>query len=239
MIEFQRNQGLYLFIMLLVVVFVFSILSSLCYLSFNRQPCIDFPDGAVHDYGVVDEGEMISHGFMIKNVGGKPLQIKNVKTGCGCAGAKAETNQLQPGETSKITVSYKGRPTRHEEVLQIWLETNDPKKPITQLLLKCKIHLKVFWYPKTASIFCTQAGASVSREIRFLTNSTEKFELGEIRTSSERITACWAKDDEGIKCIIALNPDCPKGNWVDRVILQIAVGAHRSDIIIPVNLMIK
>jgi hypothetical protein len=75
--------------------------------------------------------------------------------------------------------------------------------------------------------------------VQFLTDSTEKFEIGEIITSSDRITASWDKNDKDIKCKISLNPTCPEGNWTDKVTIQTLVGTYKRSIEIPVYLMIQ
>ena len=227
-------------IFILIAIFSICCLLLLSTLRSKRPPSISFPNGMYYDCNVVEEGESIDHSFPFENRGGEPLQIKTIKTGCACTGAEAEKLLLEPGEASTITVSYVARPVQHMEILNVWLETNDPEKPISQLTLSCRVHLKVFWYPKSVSFYCRQdAISNHHKEIQFLTDSTEEFQLGQIITSSERIAASCARNDKGIQCAVTLDPKCPKGTWTDNITIQTLVGDYKRSIEIPVYLMIN
>jgi len=202
------------------------------------EPKIVFPKGKVFDFGVVDEGKLVKHSFVFENRGSRNLQIKNVKAGCGCTSTESEKFILPPGEHSKIDVSYKARPVQHREVLKVWVISNDPKKPVSELTMTGKVHLKVFWYPNSVSFYCKNCSNDQHKKVRFLTDSVEKLKVEDIRTSSERIIASWEKHDKGIECKISLTPNCPKGHWTERVTLQTIVGDYKRSIEIPVYLMI-
>jgi hypothetical protein len=205
-----------------------------------RTPEIAFPNGVFIDLGVVEEGEVVNHGVIFENNGKKPLKIVNGKTSCGCTGISFEKRVLAPGESSRINVSYTGRPIhRREETLKVWIESNDPKHPISVLTLVCKIHLKVFWYPRSISFYIQGDSGSQNKEIRFSTDNTDAFKVDKIVTSSDRIQASWEKDDKGGKCVVALAPRCPAGTWTDKVTINILVGDYERSITIPVYLMIK
>jgi len=222
-----------------VLVFV-SALSLLSYTIGKKcaAPCVSFPNGADNYYGIVREGEEISYDFLIKNEGGRSLLIRNIKTGCACTVAKAERLRLAAGESSKIRVSYKGRPVNKPDILQIWVETNDPRRPISTLLLRCDVHLRVFWRPRVVSIYASQGEQDVKREVIFSVDKTEKFDLGDIRITSDRMAGHWEANDDAVKCVITLNPDCPRGNWADKVTAELLFTGEKRDVVIPVNLMI-
>lgn len=75
--------------------------------------------------------------FELKNTGDKPLQILDVRTDCGCAKAIWESESIQPGKVSKISVTY------NAELLgtfqkYISVTTNAEEHPV-ELLIKGRV----------------------------------------------------------------------------------------------------
>jgi len=50
------------------------------------------------------EGKEVSHAFVIKNTGGKPLVIQNIKTSCGCTTADYP-KEIPPGGEGKVVIN--------------------------------------------------------------------------------------------------------------------------------------
>jgi len=63
-------------------------------------------DETVFDFGVIEEGEKISHVYTITNTGKEPLIIKNAKGSCGCTVPTYEKAPILPGESSEIKIRY-------------------------------------------------------------------------------------------------------------------------------------
>lgn len=77
--------------------------------------------------GTVDEGEAVSRDFTIKNTGDAPLEIKKVKTSCGCTVSSLEKDRLAPGETATLRVEYDtaGRPGKFRKKVTVF--SGDPE----------------------------------------------------------------------------------------------------------------
>lgn len=91
---------------------------------------------ASHDFGVVKYGEVVSHNFVVKNNGNKPLQITKLSTSCGCTSAKMadEDKIIPPGESREVQVSFD--PAVHKDdgdlgelTRIIYIKSNDPDNP--------------------------------------------------------------------------------------------------------------
>ena len=54
------------------------------------------------DFGKVKSSEKPKHEFVVTNVGSLPLEILEVKPGCGCTVLGTCDKQIQPGKTGKI-----------------------------------------------------------------------------------------------------------------------------------------
>jgi len=59
-----------------------------------------------HDYGEVPEGPLAETDFEFKNVGNKPITIKEAHGSCGCTVPKWPQEPVLPGKKGVIHVSY-------------------------------------------------------------------------------------------------------------------------------------
>ena len=85
------------------------------------QPKIEF-DKKTHEFGDVhEEGGKITARFTFKNVGTEPLELKNVKPGCGCTAANYTKTAVAPGETGFIDATYDpwGRPGQFNKNIKV------------------------------------------------------------------------------------------------------------------------
>ncbi len=60
----------------------------------------------VHDFGVIIQGERVSHTFVFKNVGRSNLIISSVVASCGCTVSKYDAQPIAPGKEGKIEVIF-------------------------------------------------------------------------------------------------------------------------------------
>ncbi len=81
-----------------------------------------------HDFGLIKEGEKVSHVFKFKNVGTEPLVIKNVKPACGCTTPDWTKDPVPPGGEGKIEVSFdsQGRTGIQNKSVEVFANT-DPE----------------------------------------------------------------------------------------------------------------
>ncbi len=64
-------------------------------------------DSTVHDFGKVDvRNGAVTCSFMVTNTGEAPLNIFAVTTTCGCTTAKWTREDIAPGESGRIDVTY-------------------------------------------------------------------------------------------------------------------------------------
>lgn len=92
----------------------------------------------LHDFGTVDEGEVVTHVFKFTNVGEGPLVIQNARGSCGCTVPNYSDKPVAPGETGEITVNFNtsGRPNAQSKTVTI-LANTEPAQ--TQLNIKAMV----------------------------------------------------------------------------------------------------
>jgi len=91
-----------------------------------------------HDFGTVDEGEVVTHVFKFTNVGEGPLVIQNARGSCGCTVPKYSDKPVKPGETGEITVNFNtnGRPNAQSKTVTLMANTEPPQ---TTLKIKAMV----------------------------------------------------------------------------------------------------
>lgn len=93
----------------------------------------------IHDFGDVKQGESVTTVFMISNSGGDILEIKDVRATCGCTAVKPDKNQLKPGESTKLEVTFNSKGRRGHQKKQVKVKTNDPDNQELVLTIKCNV----------------------------------------------------------------------------------------------------
>jgi len=82
------------------------------------------------------DGGPVSAEVVVTNGGDAPLRIIGVATSCGCTTADMSTDDLAPGESRTLTVTFD--PAFHPDVegpiiRVVYLQTSDPDVPETQI----------------------------------------------------------------------------------------------------------
>lgn len=91
------------------------------------QPEIKF-ENTTYDFGKIkEEGGKVTGKFIFTNVGNEPLELTNVRPGCGCTAANYSKGAIAPGEQGYIEATYNpyNRPGAFNKNIRV--TTNEPK----------------------------------------------------------------------------------------------------------------
>lgn len=94
----------------------------------GQYPVITFEKES-HNFGNVEEGEVVEHSFKFTNTGNKDLLITNAEASCGCTVPEWPKEPIKPGESAYMKVKFdsRGRPEGYtEKELYIQANTNPP-----------------------------------------------------------------------------------------------------------------
>lgn len=90
-----------------------------------------FVRGPSHDFGDVDEGAKLTHIFVVENRGSAPLRIKKVQPRIGCTVAKLARQEVAPGESVKVEVTFDTARRQGKQTKRIQILSDDPASPYT------------------------------------------------------------------------------------------------------------
>jgi hypothetical protein len=94
------------------------------------------------DFGIVNEGDIIEHKFILTNTGKSDLIIRKIRASCGCTTVAPDVNVLQPGKQTALSASFRTAGFSGRQSKSITVITNDPKQPNVVLRLSGTIQKK-------------------------------------------------------------------------------------------------
>jgi hypothetical protein len=127
----RKNKIIIILISIVVIVGAFLIFYNIQNKS-SRPPTISISEEE-WDFGKIKEDERPVHIFTIKNIGKEELIISRVRSSCGCAATLLSSDNIQPGKSTELKVTF--NPTGYNGLVKkdIYIESNDPQLPKTKI----------------------------------------------------------------------------------------------------------
>jgi hypothetical protein len=98
---------------------------------------------ALHDFGQVTQGQVVSTEIAMRNAGSGDLTIEAVSTSCGCTTAQIQPGVIPAGGEGKLIIRYdsgahpdSGRVRRH-----IYIASNDPAKKEVEVIITADVQV--------------------------------------------------------------------------------------------------
>lgn len=168
----------------------------------NAAPAGHAPKAIVetplYDFGTALEGKTVSHVFKIKNTGEGYLDIRGVKTSCGCTTGNPSKTHVAPGDESEISVAFDTRFQKGHQVRTIMAFTNDPDNPQATMTLQGVVKKQVEASPDQVNFATVRKGSEGTKEI--VINDlvgNGPFTVGPISNSNSAIMVTQEKRPDG------------------------------------------
>src|SRR5271168_3886753 len=153
----------------------------------------------LYDFGTALEGTMVNHVFKIKNNGQGYLEIRGVKTSCGCTTGTPSKSHVAPGDDSEISVAFDTRFQKGHQVRTIIAFTNDPNNPQVAMTMQGIIKKQVEAVPGEVAFGDVKRGFEGTREVLVndLNPARGQFSVGPISNSNDAIKVEQEKRPDG------------------------------------------
>jgi len=95
-------------------------------------PVVEFAE-LVHDFGSINEGDVVETTFKFKNTGKSELIITKIKGSCGCTvPSNWDRKPIMPGQESDFTVKFnsKGKPNKQQKTVTVTCNTNKGRETV-------------------------------------------------------------------------------------------------------------
>lgn len=98
-------------------------------------------DKEIHDFGQIDQGEIVETTVNIKNVGNNNLYIVDAHGSCGCTVPEVTKEAIKPGESAPINVKFDSN-GKSGKVTKTVMITCNTEKTVESFKIKASIKTK-------------------------------------------------------------------------------------------------
>jgi hypothetical protein len=189
----------------------------------------------VHDFGTVDSGPVVTHTFKLKNYGPDTIEIKSVKSACGCTAILASTPQLGPGEEGGVEVALDTYKLTGEQSKTITVKSSDPVRPELPMTLHGFVATDLRAAPARLYLGHLPAGAVVSQHFD-VKLARPDVQITAVTTESARFsleTTPLDPPEHGVRVRVTLLPTATTGTFDDRIVVA-STSERQPKITIPV-----
>jgi hypothetical protein len=99
----------------------------------------DVIDPREWDFGQVQQGEVLKHDFLFKNETADVLKINSIKTSCGCTASQADKQEILPGESTKISVTFDSHKYLGEVKQFVYVNTDNADLSVVRFIIKVQV----------------------------------------------------------------------------------------------------
>lgn len=196
----------------------------------DGKPRIESPQ-PVYNFGEVDNSQDIKHDFIIRNAGGAPLEIRDVKTSCGCTVAQPEKKLLHPGEETKIPATLKLQGKQGAQKRTITVFTNDPDTPAFKLDFEGTAVAAIAIEPPVLAFGMVEDDEPRSMTVSLRATKPDlRFAITDVQITSEDFTLERKTVEEGkhYELEVTLKGGLAPGNYSTRVTAQTDHPDHKN-----------
>jgi hypothetical protein len=151
----------------------------------SRYPKVQVMGDSTYDFSSVPPHASVSHDFKIINEGTAPLRLQAGDTSCKCTLSTVGTEWLEPGDSTKVTLTFNaGKKADYYRQYAI-IYTNDPDQHELELVVTGRVQA-ILASDQQELVFSDLSPSSVAkRELHLYSQVWDDFEIGTVKTGLE------------------------------------------------------
>jgi hypothetical protein len=114
------------------------------------------------DFGPLPEGVSVTHIFEVQNEGDETLRIDQLRSNCGCIGARLSGDTIPPGDRAELNLTFHSFRMRGRFSRGVQFLTNDPDRPVAAIrvtgVLEASSFPRLQVLPETLSLGSIRVG---------------------------------------------------------------------------------
>jgi hypothetical protein len=138
------------------------------------------------DAGEIELGEVVSHDFVIENVGTAPVQVTSVRAQCGCT-VVDYPEVIQPGESGAIEVRIETdelHTGKTSKTVTVVTDATNEQRIVFQM--KMRLHTALEFLPKPMVYLRTELGSAASEKL-LVRPHRDGMKISDVRCEDENI----------------------------------------------------
>ncbi len=181
-------------------------------------------DEVRHDYGTMDQGQEVTHVFLIGNKGRGVLRLLGTTTTCGCAAMVLDAKRVLPGGTARLEVTFRSSSFVGAVEKHVFVQSDDPRQPQATLTLRAKVQPAYVIEPPVVNLGEIQRGTGAVREIVVRNAKGRPFGVNSVTVSNDDLKSELSPNDGGqhpeYRVRVTLDPKRNVGPFNLLVMLQ-------------------
>ena len=141
-----------------------------------------------HDFGNVGPGTNQLCEFRFTNTGDDVLKIGEITKTCGCTPFSLDKTEYAPGESGALKVRYYAESQYGDVTKNLFVHSNDRRRPKVGLTVKARVIMKVLCEPKTLSLSLKYQNAGCP-PITLTSIDNQPFSIKHFKSTANCITA--------------------------------------------------
>ena len=155
----------------------------------------------IHDFGNVGPGTNQLCEFRFTNTGDDVLTISEISKTCGCTPFSLDKTEYAPGESGALKVRYYAEPQYGDVTKNLFVHSNDRRRPKVGLTVKARVIMKVRCEPRTLSLSLKYQNAGCPR-ITLTSIDNQPFSIQHFKSTANCITADYNPSLKATKFVL-------------------------------------
>lgn len=188
----------------------------------DQHPTIVF-DNSDFNFGQIYKGQKVEHIYKFENQGKDTLEIKKVKSSCGCTAVILTNKTILPGETGEIKTTFNSSTYSGNIMKSITVSSNDPDAPNHRLTISGQIIEVISIKPVNINFGSVFLDKDTDKTVTVTVKSQTEpdFKINKITPSKPYINASIAEEKDGEYIINVTLKDYRKiGKFSGKIILE-------------------
>jgi hypothetical protein len=178
-------------------------------------------DAPAHDFGTVEQGELVQHRFALSNDGAEELRIDAIDAPCGCTAAVASTLTLPPGGTADLNVTFDTTRFVGRKKKTVSISTSDPEAPVVDVMLSGKVTPPIVVDPPVLYLGRIRPGTEAIGGVRILSTSGTPVRVLDAQADNPvldvAIESLSSAGRAGQQVVVRLAPEARRGRFSDTL----------------------
>ncbi len=185
---------------------------------------LEIEGGSEFNFGTMKHGETMSHDFVFRNVGEDPLNLEMGGSTCKCTVGELDKSILNPGEETKVNLTWTALATSADFGQTATIFTSDPSQSEVKLKVFGRVARSFVVEPPSLSLGSFSVDEPIERKLHVFTYLENSQDLGEFVWSDEHTRHLVKFDVQKIEKDPNRFPNHQNAYQVHEVTLDIAPG---------------
>ncbi|MBN1956709.1 MAG: DUF1573 domain-containing protein [Desulfuromonadales bacterium] len=130
-------------------------------------------ENTVHDFGQILQGDQLEYTFRFQNGGDEVLDIKHLRSSCGCTAALLSAHRIAPGLVGELKIRFDSQGFRGQVQKMVTFDTNDPQHGSINFTLRGLVKVQLFIEPQSINWGRVSRSDQLTRVLRIVNESAQ------------------------------------------------------------------